>query len=172
MVLEGAVPVKEMLPGGPAHQSVLGEVPFAVDLHLALIRAYEHVFHLNAQQASQWGITAQQYNAMRILYFSEPGGKRLADVGVSLLQRVPDVSRLVDRLEHAGFVRRRPDPGDGRATRVELTAEGRRLLEEMDGEFLAAHERWYSALTPTEQRRLESLLRKVVDVNEARTDTG
>ncbi len=156
--------------GAAAQQRIIGEVPFAVDLHLALVRAYEHVFHLNTKHASRWGITPQQYNAMRILYFSEPGGKRLAEVGDSLLQRVPDVSRLVDRLEHAGFARRRPDPGDGRATRVELTAEGRRLLEDMDAQFLAAHERWYSMLTPTEQRRLESLLRKVADLNAAGTD--
>jgi DNA-binding MarR family transcriptional regulator len=159
-----------MSSGGTAQRGLIGEVPFAVDVHLALIRAYERVLHLNTQQASRWGITAQQYNAMRILYFSEPGGKRLAEIGDSLLQRVPDVSRLVDRLEHAGFASRRPDPEDGRATRVLLTAEGRRLLEDMDADFLAAHERWYSGLTPTEQRRLESLLRKVADSNEARTD--
>jgi DNA-binding MarR family transcriptional regulator len=39
---------------------------------------------------------------------------------------------LVDRLERAGLARRRADAEDGRAVRVELTAGGRRLLEEMD----------------------------------------
>jgi DNA-binding MarR family transcriptional regulator len=70
------------------------------------------------------------------------------------------VAALVDRLESAGLARRSPDPNDRRAVHVELTAQGRRLLVEMDPHLMAAHERWYAALTAAEQRRLESLLRK------------
>jgi DNA-binding MarR family transcriptional regulator len=145
----------------PAKTPVIGEVPFAVELHLSLIRAYERLIQANTQNVARWGLTPQQYNAIRIIYFGGPGGMRLTDVGERLLQRVPDVSRLVDRLERADLARRRPDPEDGRAVLVELTAGGRRLLEEMDADHMDAHERWYSGLTPIEQRRLASLLRKV-----------
>jgi len=57
----------------------------------------------------RWGLTAQQYNVIRILYFAEPEGVRLADIWERLPQRVPDVTRLVDRLEAAGLARRLPD---------------------------------------------------------------
>ena len=146
-------------PRAPVPQ--IGEVPFAVELHLALVRAYEHLIHANTTYFDQWGLTPQQYNAMRILYFGGENGLRLSEVGEHLLQRVPDVSRLVDRLERADLARRRSDPGDGRAVLVELTAKGRRLLEEIDAQVMDAHERWYSVLTPAEQRRLETLLRKL-----------
>ena len=139
---------------------VVGDVPFTVELHLALIRAYEAAIHANTRFYVRWGLTPQQYNVIRILYFGEADGVRLADVGERLLQRVPDVSRLVDRLESAGLAQRLPDPNDRRAVRVKLTAPGRRLLAEMDPHLMAAHERWYAALTASEQRRLESLLRK------------
>ena len=122
--------------------------------------AYEAAIPANIRFYARWGLTPQQYNVIRILYFGEADGVRLADVGERLLQRVPDVSRLVDRLESAGLARRSPDPNDRRAVRVELTAQGRRLLVEMDPHLMAAHERWYGALTAAEQRRLESLLRK------------
>ena len=144
----------------PTDLGVVGDVPFTVDLHLALIRAYEAAIHANIRFYARWGLTPQQYNVIRILYFGEADGVRLADVGERLLQRVPDVSRLVDRLESAGLARRSPDPNDRRAVHVELTAQGRRLLVEMDPHLMAAHERWYAALTAAEQRRLESLLRK------------
>jgi DNA-binding MarR family transcriptional regulator len=144
----------------PTDERVIGDAPFAVELHLALVRAYEAAIHANVRHIARWGLTPQQYNAIRIVYFGEAYGVRLTDLGERLLQRVPDVSRLVDRLETAGLARRSPDPDDRRAMRVKLTAKGRRLLTEMDPQLMTAHERWYAALTPAEQRRLESLLRK------------
>jgi DNA-binding MarR family transcriptional regulator len=137
-----------------------GEVPFTVELHLALIRAYEAAIHANIRFYERWGLTPQQYNVIRILYFAEPEGLRLADILGRLLQRLPDVSRLVDRLESAGLARRSPHLQDRRVVRVALTDQGRRLLAEMDPHLMAAHEQWYAALTSTEQRQLESLLRK------------
>ena len=48
-------------------------------------------------------------------------------------QRVeaPSMCRLVDRLERDGLVERRADPGDRRATRVHISAEGRRVAAEV-----------------------------------------
>jgi MarR family multiple gene transcriptional regulator MgrA len=138
----------------------MAEVPFAVNVHLALVEAYESSSRVDTRFFARWGLTPQQYNTMRVLYFAEVRGIRLSEIGERLLQRVPDVSRLVDRLERAGLARRSPHPDDGRAVLVELTPKGRTLVEEMDSDVMHAHEGWYSALTPSEQRRLESLLKK------------
>ena len=145
----------------------LAEVPFAVTLHLALVEAYERSSHVDTRYFARWGLTPQQYNAMRILYFADEKGVRLSEIGERLLQRVPDVSRLVDRLERAGFARRSAHPGDGRVVLVELTPKGRTLVEDMVADVMDAHEAWYSALTPAEQKRLESLLRKTTAALEA-----
>lgn len=153
-----------------ASERVIGDVPLAVTLHLALIEAYERANHINTRYFARWGLTPQQYNAVRILYFGEAAGVRLSDIGDRLLQRVPDVSRLVDRLERAGFARRAPDPEDGRGVLVELTTAGRTLVEDMDDDLMENMTGWYAGLTPVEQRRLVALLRRTVAVLDASID--
>lgn len=144
-------------------EPTIGRVPFAVHVHLALIRAYEHASRANTTFFARWGLTSQQYNVLRIVYFSEEPGVRLSAIRERLLQHVPDVSRLVDRLEATELATRVPDPADGRAVLVALTATGRSLVEDMDAELMEALERCYAGLTASEQRRLEVLLTKATE---------
>jgi DNA-binding MarR family transcriptional regulator len=76
-------------------------------------------------------------------------------------------SRL-DRLERQGFVRRLPDPEDRRAIVVELTPEGEAAWDRAAG-IAARREAFFaSALTKSEQRQLNKLLRKLLLAFEAR----
>ena len=61
----------------------------------------------------------------------------LTQAELSRRQRVeaPNMCRLVNRLERDGLAERRADPGDGRATRVHISAEGR-VLNELLGRVL------------------------------------
>jgi DNA-binding MarR family transcriptional regulator len=69
-----------------------------------------------------------------------------------------NVTWLVAALEREGFVKRRPDAADRRATVVRLTATGRRHFETM----AAAHEALiadiFATLSPTERRALHAAL--------------
>lgn len=56
------------------------------------------------------------------------GGSRVQDIAGELGISVGGTSKLVDRIERAGYCRRRPHPSDRRSSLVELTAEGDRLL--------------------------------------------
>ena len=72
------------------------------------------------------------------------------------------MTNRLDRLEQAGFVRRLPDPNDRRGIQVELTDEGRRVYEESVGvqgqkEALVA-----AALSDTEKKELNALLRRMM----------
>jgi DNA-binding MarR family transcriptional regulator len=70
-------------------------------------------------------------------------------------------SRL-DRLEQAGLIRRKPDPGDRRGVLVELTAEGRRIAEAaIDGHGERAAQ-LLSALSRDERKAFGQLLRKLL----------
>ena len=146
-------------------------MPFAAEVHFALIHAYEQANHANTRYFSQWDLTPQQYNVVRILYFGEDEGVRLTDIGGRLLQRVPDVSRLVDRLEDAHLAVRMSDREDRRVVRVALTANGRQLLVDIDADLQAEMERLYSALSGPEQRRLYTLLEKAAAVLAASNDS-
>ena len=70
-------------------------------------------------------------------------------------------SRL-DRLERAGFVERRPDPHDRRGKLIALTKTGRRVIDDTLSRHVANEEQMLSALTRTEQEKLNALLKKLI----------
>lgn len=81
------------------------------------------------RQQSTGGLTPSQLSALASI-------ERLAPVQLGDLARVeaiapPTLTRAVARLEERRLVRRRPDPADGRAALVEVTAAGRRALTDV-----------------------------------------
>ena len=69
-------------------------------------------------------------------------------------------TRVVHRLEQAGFVRRRPDPCDRRATLVEVTTAGQALREQVERIWTQLEELTVADMSPAEQRAaLDTLLR-------------
>jgi DNA-binding MarR family transcriptional regulator len=69
--------------------------------------------------------------------------------------------RLLDKLEAAGLVERRPDPNDRRVRRLHLTAATGPLLEQLQGLAAEAREAALSGLSDAERRHLTDLLMKV-----------
>ena len=88
------------------------------------------------QQLSQffkpWDLTPTQYNVLRILRGADPEGLPCREVGNRMVTPVPDVTRLLDRLETKGWVSRERDEIDRRVVRATITAEGTSLLAEID----------------------------------------
>lgn len=107
-----------------------------------------------------YGITPTQYNVLRILRGARPAGLCREDVRSRLIAEVPDVTRLLDRMEHAGLVGRERDTVDRRLVTTRITAKGLRLLEELDEPLTKAHEGQLGHLTKAELRTLISLLAK------------
>lgn len=73
------------------------------------------------------------------------------------------LTRLLDKLEHSGFLERVPDPTDRRALRLELTPAGRSVRQRMLACGDAAAERAFADITRTERRQLHDLLERVLD---------
>jgi DNA-binding MarR family transcriptional regulator len=71
------------------------------------------------------------YDVLWALYEAPENHLQPSALADSIVLSRSGLSRMVDRIEEAGYVRRRACPGDRRAIHVELTAEGRRMLEEM-----------------------------------------
>lgn len=72
------------------------------------------------------------------------------------------ITNRLHRLEQAGLIRRVPDPADGRGMLVELTGQGRELVDSLAPEHVANERRMLAALTAAEQRTLAGLLRKLL----------
>jgi DNA-binding MarR family transcriptional regulator len=75
-------------------------------------------------------ISLREYDVLYTLS-DAPDGLRLRDLGESSLLSQPSLSRMVERLEEAGWVRRTPAAGDGRGVVVALTAAGAALQREV-----------------------------------------
>jgi DNA-binding MarR family transcriptional regulator len=108
----------------------------AVDVRAAAV-AWEELFRAQVaimrrlQRDPIWDrITLREYDVLFTLSRA-PGGLRLRDLGESSLLSQPSLSRMVERLEEAGWVRRAPAAGDGRGVVVGLTAAGAALQREV-----------------------------------------
>jgi DNA-binding MarR family transcriptional regulator len=81
------------------------------------------------------GLTRSQYNVLRILRGVHPDGHSRCEVACRLVERAPDVTRLVDRLQARGLVRRTRGGSDQRQAIARITPKGLRLLETMQPEL-------------------------------------
>jgi DNA-binding MarR family transcriptional regulator len=79
------------------------------------------------RQQDQLGLTPTLTAALATI--GREGPLTLGELAACEQVSPPTITRVVGKLEDAGLVRRRPDPKDGRVSRVELSAAGRRQLE-------------------------------------------
>jgi DNA-binding MarR family transcriptional regulator len=109
------------------------------------------------------GVTFAQYNVLRILRGAGPNGLCRNELRDRMLTRMPDMTRLLDRMEAAGLVERARDSEDRRMVTTRVTAEGRRVLEELDGAVAEEHRRRFAQLSEAQIRTLIELLGQVRD---------
>ena len=104
------------------------------------------------------GLSMTQYNVLRILRGAGANGLCRNEIGERLISRMPDVSRLLDRMESAGFVSRVRDKEDRRLVNTTLTRRGRALVDELDAVVAAYQEEQIGHLTKDQLRTLIDLL--------------
>jgi DNA-binding MarR family transcriptional regulator len=112
------------------------------------------------------GLAFAEYSVLRILQ-AEPrrqlSPSRLAE---RIVRTTGAVTKLVDRLESAGLVERRPDESDGRAVQVQLTATGGRLASAASRSYTAGRERVLARLSENEIRVTMASLDRLVELLE------
>lgn len=99
---------------------------------LNLLVAAGHVRQMVDEVCERRGITRAQYNALRILRGAHPNGYPRGDIAARLLERAPDVTRLIDRLERRGLVERVRSGTDRRLSITRITRAGLALLKKTD----------------------------------------
>jgi len=78
------------------------------------------------------GLSPTQYNALRILRGAKDQGRSCSEIAERMVNRDPDITRLVDRLEHCGLVVRSREGRDRRVITTRITRAGFELLEALD----------------------------------------
>jgi DNA-binding MarR family transcriptional regulator len=103
---------------------------------LNIARTAAVLSHAFADALKEYGITATQYNVLRILRGAGSSGLCRSEVRDRLVAQVPDVTRLLDRMEGAGLIERERNATDRRLVTTRITAEGQRLLKSLDAPVL------------------------------------
>jgi len=107
-----------------------------------------------------YGLTEAMYNALRILRGSGERGAMCLEIGEQLVSRVPDVTRLVDRLEKAGLAERVRSTTDRRVIFVKITKKGRDSLAKLDAPVLRTHKEQMGHVGRGDLAQLSKLLVK------------
>jgi len=131
------------------------------EAHLSIERTAAVLSHAMAEALKEQRVTSTQYNVLRILRGAGDEGLCRGEVRDRLVSQVPDVTRLLDRLEAAGLVERERGTEDRRYVTTRITAEGRALLDRLDAPVDALHRDLLGHLGEEELRTLIALLAKV-----------
>lgn len=130
---------------------------------VSLVRSYDCLWSEQNKFFQRFDITPQQFNVLKILASQSDEGHGVAcqAIGEQLLNRVPDITRLLDRLEQAGLIWRERCCSDRRVVRTHLTEAGRVKVQEIGEPLREALKARFGHMTSEELRELARLLTKL-----------
>lgn len=128
---------------------------------LSIARTAALIEHAGAEAFKPFNLTLTQYNVLRILRGAGREGLCRNEVGARLVTKVPDVTRLLDRMEKADLILRERGGEDRRYVATRITEKGLKLLEKIDRELPAMHARQLGHVSQKRLRDLISILEEV-----------
>jgi MarR family transcriptional regulator, organic hydroperoxide resistance regulator len=150
----------------PTKTSAIGEEikqirPFHSAAHEAVVSVLRTAALLQRQIAlvvERGGVTIQQYNVLRILRGAGESGLPTLAIRDRMIEEAAGITRLLDKLESAGYVVRERSTPDRRQVLCHITATGLTLLAGLDEPVDAVNDAAVSTLDKAEQAKLAELL--------------
>ncbi|TWT72882.1 MarR family winged helix-turn-helix transcriptional regulator [Allorhodopirellula solitaria] len=130
------------------------------EVFLNLWRTYDRLKLMEDEVFGRVGLSAQQYNALRLLRSVHPAAMPTLVLGGRLISRAPDMTRLLDRLEKKGLLLRERKPENRRVVEVRITEKGTQLLDEVHDAVQECHQQQLGHLNRKDLRQMVDLLRQ------------
>jgi DNA-binding MarR family transcriptional regulator len=149
---------------GAALSNRIKQASFESPAHEAFINVLVAADHLHTQVGrvcEEFGLTNGQYNVLRILRGAYPDGHPRCEIAARMIERAPDVTRLVDRLEAQGLVERDRSESDRRLSITRITPAGLRLLDRMERPFQEMFQSFTAKLSVEDCTKLSTLCEKL-----------
>ena len=148
--------------GGQLQSELKKRQPFEspeVEAILNILRTSDQFQNRFGRLFREYGLTTSQYNVLRIL---RGEGKPMPSLEIAdrMVQVVPAITGLIDRLEKQQLVKRKRCTDDRRIVFVELTAKAVKLLKQIDKPDGELHRQLIGHLTKQELKELSRLLEK------------
>ena len=99
---------------------------------LGLVIAAQGIMARVGAACERHGITRPQYNVLRVLRGAGPAGHPRHEISARVVERAPDVTRILNRLAAGGYVKRGRSGGDRRESVARITDKGMALLVAVD----------------------------------------
>jgi DNA-binding MarR family transcriptional regulator len=130
------------------------------DAFLDLLRTCDLLSRAPAQLLKAEDLSSTQYNVLRILR-GTPEGLPCGEIASRMITRDPDITRLLDRLEKRGLISRCRETKDRRMVMVRITAQGLKILANLDEPVRESHRRQLGHLGKGRLQELAELLGQV-----------
>lgn len=141
----------------PASEAADSDSALEHKVYVQLVRTQDRLGSQFEALYREYGLSRQQYSALRVIS-SNPNGVSCGELRDGLATRVPDVTRLVDRMLKQGWVQRRNDDDDRRSVIVSLTDKGLSLLRQLEQPVARLSKQQLGHLTQDELLTLYRLL--------------
>lgn len=141
------------------------------EAYLNLWRTYDRLRGYEDELFSKYDLTAQQYNALRLLRAVSPESLPTLTLAARLISRAPDITRLLDHLVKRDLILRERKPENRRVVRVGITTAGVELLERIHAEVRAVNDRQLGHLPPEKLGQLVELLKLAREPHEPSDST-
>ncbi len=138
------------------------------EAYLSLWRTYDRLRIAEDELFSTAGLTAQQYNILRLLRAEHPAKLPTLTLASRLVSRAPDITRMVGKLEALGIVQRERLAENKRIVEVGITEQGLALLRQLAEPVRQCHERQLGHLSEEQLQQLIELLRQARRPHEER----
>jgi DNA-binding MarR family transcriptional regulator len=135
------------------------------EAYLSVVRTTSALSDRVEDLLKPYGVSGTQYNVLRILRGAGEGGLCRNELRDRMLTRMPDMTRLLDRMEEAGLVTRSRERDDRRMVLTRITERGRELLGQIDRPMSDLHRDQLNRLTDEQLRSLIDLLTAVREGN-------
>jgi DNA-binding MarR family transcriptional regulator len=134
-----------------------------IEAYRLFLKLHKRFQELNREEFRPYDLSTPQY---AILFHATVEGVPLSYICHEMVADNSNLTRLVDRLEARGLVRRAADPHDRRVTLVQLTAAGAALIDELCPRHRAYVEQRMSHLSPTQLDALQDAMQILYDALE------
>lgn len=136
-------------------------------------KSFHHKMVVNLLYTSNWirdqqmeifrpkGLLPQHFNILRILKGRDPEPASAGQIKEVMLDKAPDLTRLVDKLVKMELVDRRMCPANRRQVEIFLTEKGRRMIAELNDKVAMIEKEYTKHLTSDEARQCSDLLDKL-----------
>jgi MarR family transcriptional regulator, organic hydroperoxide resistance regulator len=139
----------------------LSQLPAEAQVFVSLQKTADALGLQVEQLLKPRGLTATQYNALRILRGAAPRGLPCSAIAERMISHDPDMTRLLDRLERRRLISRERQEEDRRVVNTCITAAGLALLKDLDQPVRELHKRQFGHMPAARLKLLARLLEDV-----------